>query len=128
MTSRIRIFLIGIVAVVVFDALAAIASRVTGIPYFWASFASWVLYIGIGYVAGRVALQHPIRVAAITGLVSGLADASLGWAASWTIGPGRVAGGITAIQWLLTAAIVSALATGFAALGGDLSRRFRRRV
>lgn len=126
MNARTHIIVIGIVAVVAFDALASIGSRVTGIPYFWASFGSWVLYIGIGYFAGRTTPQSPIRVAAITGLVSGIADASLGLAASWAIGPGKIAGGITPTQWLFTAVIVSALATGFAALGGDLTRRFRR--
>ena len=128
MLPRTRIIAIGVVAVVTFDALASIASRVTGIPYFWASFGSWILYIGIGYFAGRTTPQSPVRVAALTGLVSGFADASLGWAASWAIGPGKVAGGITPTQWLFTAIVVSALATGFAALGGDLSRRFRRRL
>jgi len=126
MTPRTRIFIIGIIAIVAFDALASIASRTTGIPYFWASFGSWILYIGIGYFAGRAIPESSIRTAAIAGLVSGIADASLGWAAAWVIGPGKVAGGIAATQWLFTAIIVAALATGFAALGGVIARTRRR--
>ncbi len=125
MTPRIRIFITAIIAIVAFDALAAVASRATGFPYFWASFGSWILYIGIGYFAGGAMPESPIRVATITGLVSGIADASLGWATSWVIGPGKVAGGITAAQWLFTAIFVAALATGFAALGGVIARARR---
>ena len=125
MTPRTRVFKTGIIAIVAFDALASIASRATGTPYFWASFGSWILYIGIGYFAGRTIPDSPIRTAAVTGLVSGIADASLGWATSWEIGPGRIAGGITATQWLFTAIFVAALATGFAALGGVIARAKR---
>jgi hypothetical protein len=126
MTPRTRIFITGIIAVVAFDAFASITSRATGTPYFWATFGSWILYIAIGYFAGRTIPESPIRMAAITGLVSGIADASLGWATSWAIGPGKVAGGITATQWLFTAVFVAALATGFAALGGVIARTRRR--
>ena len=120
--ARNQAFITGVIAVIAFDTVASIASRATDIPYFWATFGSWIVYIGIGYFAARINPESPLRVAAITGLISGLADASLGWAVSWAIGPGRVAGGITATQWLLTAAFVVGFATGFAALGGSFAR------
>ena len=125
MTPRIRIGMTAVIAVIAFDALASITSRTAGTPYFWATFGSWILYVGIGYFAGRTIPGSPIRMAAITGLVSGIADASLGWATSWAIGPGKVAGGITPVQWLFTAIFVTALATGFAALGGVIARSNR---
>lgn len=125
MTPRTRIFVTAIIAIVAFDALASIASRTTGTPYYWATFGSWILYIGIGYFAGRAIPESPIRTAGITGLVAGIADASLGWLTSWAIGPGKVAGGITPVQWLFTAIFVTALATGFAALGGVIARSNR---
>lgn len=128
MTPRTRIILIGVVAVVAFDALASMISRETGMPYGWATYGSWILYAGLGYLAGQTSPRSALQASALAGVIFGFADATLGWATSWTLGPGRIAGGVSAMQWIAVAVIVTMLATGFAALGGSIARmRLSRR-
>lgn len=122
MTNGTRVAIVGGVAVIAFDAIASIVSRSTGIPYDRATYGSWILYALIGYMAGRTSPTTALKSAALTGIVVGVADATLGWATSWSLGQGRVAGGISAAQWIFVAAIVTLLATGFAALGGSFAR------
>jgi hypothetical protein len=123
-----RVVLICVVAVIAFDAIASVISRSAGIPYEWASYGSWVLYIALGYLAAYTAARSPLKAAAIAGLVFGVADATLGWATSWILGPGRVAGGVSAAQWIFVAVIVTLLAVGFSMLGGSFARMRRSRM
>lgn len=128
MTPRTRIILICVVAVVAFDALASMISRETGMPYGWATYGSWILYTGLGYLAGHTSPRSALQASALAGVIFGFADATLGWATSWALGPGRIAGGVSAMQWIAVAVIVTMLATGFAALGGSVARmRLSRR-
>lgn len=96
-----RFALAGALAVVAFDAVASLASRATSIAYGWASVGSWLLYAGFGYLAARAAPGAPVHAAALTGLALGVTDATLGWATSWALGPGRVPGGIAALGGVL---------------------------
>lgn len=123
---NVRLILSGIAAVIAFDAIASIVSRSTGIPYDYATYGSWILYTILGYVAGKVSPRTALQSAALAGLIFGVADATLGWATSWVLGPGRIAGGITPTQWIVVAAIVTLFATGFATLGGSFARMRRR--
>ena len=122
MTASERVGLFGVVVVVAFDAIASVASRSTGIPYEWATYGSWVLYTVLGYIAGRASPSTALKSAALAGVIIGLGDATLGWATSWALGPGRVAGGVSAVQWSFVAVIVTLLAIGFGALGGSFAR------
>lgn len=122
MTSTMRVALLGVVAVIAFDAIASVVSRSTGISYSWATYGSWILYTLLGYLAGRASPAAALKSAALAGVIIGLADATLGWATSWSLGQGRVAGGISAAQWTFVAAIVTLFAIGFAALGGSFAR------
>ena len=122
MTPTLRVALIGVVAVIAFDAIASVVSRSTGISYNWATYGSWVLYAVLGYFAGRASPSAAFKSAALAGVIIGLADATLGWATSWSLGQGRVAGGISAVQWIFVATIVTLFAVGFAALGGSFAR------
>jgi len=117
MSSWTEITTSGALAVVVFDAIAAFASRKMEVPYGWATVGSWILYAGFGYLAARAFPAAPIQAAVLTGVVLGLTDATAGWATSWVIGAGRVAG-LTLAKWLLTALSVAGIAAGVAALGG----------
>ena len=51
MSSWAEITSSGALAVVVFDAIAAFASRKMDVPYGWAGVGSWILYAGFGYRA-----------------------------------------------------------------------------
>jgi hypothetical protein len=117
MSSWAEITSSGALAVVVFDAIAAFASRKMEVPYGWASVGSWILYGGFGYLAAGAYPTAPIQAALLTGIVLGVTDATAGWATSWAIGVGRVAG-LTVSKWLLTAVSVAGIAAGVAALGG----------
>ena len=115
MSTWTEITVSGALAVVVFDAIAAFASRKMEVPYGWASVGSWILYAG--FLAARAYPPAPIQAALLTGMVLGVTDATAGWATSWAIGVGRVAG-LTIMKWLLTAISVAGIAAGVAALGG----------
>lgn len=125
MTARTRIILVGIGAIIVFDVVAAMISRETGTPYAWTTYGSWILYTALGYLAGRTSPGSALLASAIAGVIFGLVDATLGWAVSWGLGPGRIAAGVTAMQWVIVAVVVTVLATGFAALGGSFARMRR---
>lgn len=73
-------------AILVFDVLASLLCHVTGIPYGWSSPGTLALYAIIGITAGR---RFGLRVATALTMLGGGADATLGWAISWAIGPGR---------------------------------------
>jgi hypothetical protein len=120
-----KIILGGVGAVIGYDLLASLASRSLGFPYASASVGSYILYLLIGFVAARHASVAPIRHAAVAAGIAGLADASVGWAISWALGPGRLPAGIqmTAAQRVITALIVGAVAAGLGALAGVLGRR-----
>ena len=122
MTPTLRVALIGVVTVIAFDAIASVVSRSNGISYNWATYGSWILYTLLGYLAGRASPSAALKSAALAGVIIGLGDATLGWATSWSLGQGRVAGGISAVQWIFVAAIVTLFAIGFAALGGSFAR------
>jgi hypothetical protein len=125
MAPWVRIAVFGAGAVVCFDIIAAGASRLTGIPYGWATLGSSLLYGWIGFLAARATPIAPLRAAVLAGLIVGLTDVSAGWAASWAIGPGRIAGGLTTSRWLGTALFVAVLAVGVATLGGLAGRAGR---
>ena len=121
MTPWTRVTLYGAVAVVAFDALASLASRITGVAYGRAIIGTLIIYAGIGFLAARTTTRAPVRMAAGTGLVLGLTDTTSGWATSWLIGPGRVKG-LTIASWVLTAVLVVLMSAGVATAGGILGR------
>jgi hypothetical protein len=120
-----RIALIGAGAVIVFDAVASLLSEPLGFRYehvFWVSLA---LYTAVGFAAGRQA--GSLRGAAATSALVGLADATLGWGASYLIQPELYgyADDPTVALVCLVIALVVALAAVLGGLGGAASKRFR---
>jgi hypothetical protein len=105
--------------------LASLASQRLGFAYARASFGSYLIYLAIGFVAARGAAANAVAVAALTSAVAGFVDASMGWALSWRIGPGRLPGGasLTIGRWIATAAFVIALAAAVGAVGGIAGHR-----
>jgi len=110
--------------VVVFDAIASLASLAIGFNYEYSAFGSLVLYGAFGYWASRV---RTILFALIAGALMGLADASLGWAVSWILGPGRWGpGALTLPTWALIALQVTVVAALCALLGGVVGKYLPR--
>ena len=122
-----KVILLGGAAVLGFDLVASLASRSLGFDYSRASIGSFVLYFAVGYFAARGATTGPLRHAAMAGAAVGLVDASLGWAISSTVGPGRPSGSpeLTVWLWAMTAMIVMGGAAVIAVLGGLAGRRRR---
>ena len=125
MTPR-QTLLLGATSIVVYDAIASIASIALGFRYAAASFGSFALYAAIGAFAARTK-SRSFGVAA--GAVTGLSDATLGWGTSWLIGPGRPPSGMIGFaQWLVTAVLVVVLASIIAGVAGIFSTIGRSRV
>jgi hypothetical protein len=122
-----RLVLLGAVAVVAWDTIASFAARILEFPYVWASVGSWILYLWIGYQAAA----PPRGVAAAAGAAAAVAlvDASIGWAISWKIGPGRPTdaqmSGVALVGTVITVMAFMALV---GALGGAARRFVRRRA
>lgn len=117
--------MLGSAAVLVFDLLASLASRHFRFAYAHAGFGSYLIYLAIGFFAARASISNALGVAALAAGFAGLVDASLGWAISWTIGPGQLPQGtqLTIPRWVGTAIFVVALAAAVGALGGLAGRR-----
>jgi len=99
----------GVLLVLAFDTIAAlICARNPRLAYrnLWP--LQFALYVIIGFFAG-VSVLDPRYVGAI-GALTALFEATLGWAISWRIGPGRIEGATT--SGILVAAF-SMVAWGF---------------
>ena len=82
-----RLVATGIAVVLAFDVAAALASVLIGYPYEYASAGSVLIYATAGYRAFRGA---GLKAAIGAALCIEAADATLGWALSWWIGPGAL--------------------------------------
>src|SRR5512147_1657727 len=114
--SILKTALLGIVAVVAFDAIASLASVRFGFAYVNATVGSAVVYATFGLLAG---CTRTLVTSAMVGAVMGLTDATLGWAVSWYIGPGRLPPGqLTIASWAKSAVTVVIIAMMYAMIGG----------
>ena len=126
MSPTMRAALLGAAAVTVFDAIAAAAARYFGFPYGNAALGSWLIYAAVGFAAVRLGAGIGGGVAA--GALTALADATLGWAVSWVMGPGRPPGGaLTPGMWAAAAASVIAMGAVVACLGATVGAFVRPR-
>lgn len=125
MPHYLKVAALGAVAVVAFDIAMSLASRQFGIPYTRGLLGSTAIYLFVGWFAARgAAAGGQVPAAALAGALVGLADASIGWAVSWYLGPGRTDDGIMSLtRWLGTALFVTALAAAVASIGGVAAKR-----
>ena len=125
MSYQLRVILVGVLAVIVFDAIAALASRRFGFAYAKATVGSALIYGTIGFLAARGSDASPLQSAAFAAGIVGFVDASAGWGVSWIIGPGRLPGGtaMTLERWLGAAVFVVALACAIGVFGGVIGRQ-----
>jgi hypothetical protein len=77
---------IGCLAVLVFDALGATASRWLRFRYSRLAPGSYALYSATSVVAAHLG---PAWIGVVAGAAVALVEATIGWAISWWIGPGR---------------------------------------
>jgi len=119
-----KFFLLAPLSVIAFDAVASTASLALGFPYSYASIGSAVLYITFAYFAARM---FGFKVALLLGAVMGITDATIGWAVSWAIGPGRVPIDLTPSVWFYTALFAATLGVIYGLIGGGVSSLIGRR-
>jgi hypothetical protein len=79
---------VGALAVLVFDTVGSFASRRFGFAYSRLAPGSFLLYLLVGLATARTG---SLGAAAIAGVIVALVEATVGWAISWCIGPGRLA-------------------------------------
>ena len=76
----------GALAVVAYDTVGATASRFLGIRYGVLALGSYAIYSAVAY---QIAKESGTVSAVAAGAAIAFIDATLGWAISWAIGPGR---------------------------------------
>jgi len=82
----IRLLTYAAAVILLFDLVASILSQLLPIRYALFSIGSFAIYFLVGLLVARAAgLKLGVVAAATTGLV----EATLGWAISWLVGPGR---------------------------------------
>ena len=85
MSPLLRVILVAVAAVLVFDTVAAVASRATGFPYTSAVYGSYIIYGVAGFFGMRASRR--VWAGGLAGGAAGLADSTLGWLVSNAIGP-----------------------------------------
>ena len=127
MSRQAKVVILGCVAVIAFDIVASLSSRALNFPYASAGVGSYIIYFGVGFFAARAQAFNPVRQAVVAAAVTGFADASLGWAISWIIGPGKLPNtDLTPTRWAITALMVVTIAAVIGAVGGVAGRRKSR--
>lgn len=109
----------GVGLVLAFDAAGAAAARVFGFRYTLLLFGTYAIYLFVTFWAAR---RYGVLAAVAFGAILGLADATLGWAISWLIGPGRPAEPLTVVNAAGVVAVSVLLGTVVGILGGAASR------
>jgi hypothetical protein len=111
-----KVMFFSALTIVVYDAMASLASMLLGFSYAKATIGSLFIYAAAGFFAERAKNR---RFSFLVGALVGITDITAGWGISWILGPGRAPGGtITIYQWLGTAAFVVALASICAGIAG----------
>jgi hypothetical protein len=116
--------LAGAGAVIGFDAVASLLSEPLGFRYEDVFWISLLLYVTVGFIAGRQ-LGSPWAAARTSALV-GLADATLGWGVSYLIQPDLYSyvDDPTLPLVCLVVALVVVVAAVLGGLGGIAGKRF----
>ena len=90
MSSFVRVLLISGAVVLVYDIVAASASRAFGFAYASASLGSYLIYATAGFMGARAG--GGVAMGVLAAVAAGLVDATAGWLVSAWIGPGRPTG------------------------------------
>ena len=123
-----RAALVAGLAIVAFDAVASIISRASGAPYTGFAYGSYLIQTAARFFGRRVGLTF--WRATLLGTWVGFIEATIGWAVSWWIGPGRVEGGLATemlIGIVLYVAIVATVLGAVGALAGGIGQSSERR-
>jgi hypothetical protein len=130
MTPVRRVLPFAVLAVLLLDTVGSLAADHYGFEYGRLAVVSYALYALAGWAAGRLG---GLRGAALVGFCTGLVDATIGWAISWAIGPGRPPAGAglplvlaLGMVWAVGSTTAVALAGGVVAQFGRGSKQAER--
>ena len=124
MMQFIRLVAIGAIVVLLFDAIASIASNQLGFPYTSAAWGSYLIYGATGYFVGR---QFDVPRAALAGAALGFVDATLGWAASTALQANAPpTPELNPAMWVTIAITVMITGAICASIGGAIARALRK--
>jgi hypothetical protein len=111
-------------AVIIFDTVGALASVAFRFSYGSLAPGSFVIYAGAGFFG---ASRRGWSGACLTGGATGLIDATIGWAISWALGPGRPVDGFMGPGTILVTIVMVTASAMILGLGGGLVERLLRR-
>jgi len=110
-----RLALLSGVVILAFDIAASSTSRATGISYDRFAYGSFLIQAAAGFIARRAGF--PFGRATVLGTWVAAVEATLGWAVSWWIGPGRPTESLTVVGLAGVALFVIVTGTALGALG-----------
>ena len=115
----------GAVVIVVFDIVASFAAMRFGFHYGIAAPGSWLIYACVGFDIGR---RADIGMAAAGSAMVAFVEATIGWAASAAIGPGRPPGTLSVAGVIATVILVAMTGGAIGAIAGFIAqyRQHRR--
>jgi len=119
----IKILVFGAVVVVGYDTLASIISLLTGIRYDVFALGSFLISLTFGFLLARKTKWY---YGALSGAVNGLTEATLGWAISWSIGPGKPDFATDGVMIVIIAVLAINIGAVLGLVGGLFSLLFRR--
>lgn len=118
MSSVPRIILFGAVLIVVYDTVTALVSAGFGVSYGIFAIGSFLISFLFGLLAARKSRWF---VGAIAGAVIAFSEATVGWAISWAVGPGKPPVEMDAFAIVVTIALVIPIGAFLGLLGGLFS-------
>ena len=118
MNSIFRTILLGAAVILVYDTLTAIVSATTGVSYGLFSIGSFAIYILFGFLVGRRS-RWPWGV--LAGALIALVETTIGWAISWSLGPGRPSAEVGPMAVIAVIPLVVLFGAVFGLIGGLLS-------
>ena len=116
----VRSILVGCVTIVAFDALGAAAARQFDFNYSYLAPISFVIYAAVAFLAARE--SRNATLGAVAGTTVAFVDATLGWTASWLIGPGA-ADEYSRGEVVMTAVVVVVIGTTLGFIAGRVAAR-----
>lgn len=119
-----KIILTGCIVILAFDTIGSLASLALSFPYSSLAPVSFLIYAIVGFIGTR---YTNIKKGALAAGIVGLVEATLGWAISWIIGPGRLSEvPFWAIAVVFTVILVTITALIIGLLGGGIAVLFSR--
>jgi len=110
---------VGAVVIVVFDIVASFAAMRFGFHYGIAAPGSWLIYAFVGFDVGR---RTDIAMAAVGSAIVAFVEATIGWAASAAIGPGRPPGTLSVAGVIATVILVAMTGGAIGAIAGFIAQ------